>query len=160
MQQANCLRRLPHPRQVGDGAHRHHHEAQVRRRPVRRGVRRSLEKVQPHCSCKNTKGSCFCAYAPISIFSPISLVFVALNCLCVIVCHQVAGHYIAPMDFCFCSCFASSFMHFVFHIPSTFMLYCFISKEDTMEVEEFLKEAAVMKEVKHPNLVQLLGEFN
>ncbi len=29
-----------------------------------------------------------------------------------------------------------------------------------MEVEEFLKEAAVMKEVKHPNLVQLLGEFN
>lgn len=28
-----------------------------------------------------------------------------------------------------------------------------------MEVEEFLKEAAVMKEVKHPNLVQLLGEF-
>ncbi|XP_071005522.1 tyrosine-protein kinase ABL2-like isoform X3 [Oncorhynchus clarkii lewisi] len=30
-------------------------------------------------------------------------------------------------------------------------------KEDTMEVDEFLKEAAVMKEVKHPNLVQLLG---
>lgn len=28
-----------------------------------------------------------------------------------------------------------------------------------MEVEEFLKEAAVMKEVKHPNLVQLLGQF-
>lgn len=28
-----------------------------------------------------------------------------------------------------------------------------------MEVEEFLKEAAVMKEVKHPNLVQLLGEY-
>jgi len=25
-------------------------------------------------------------------------------------------------------------------------------------VEEFLKEAAVMKEIKHPNLVQLLGE--
>uniref|UniRef100_UPI00398F1D0F tyrosine-protein kinase ABL2 isoform X3 n=1 Tax=Pristiophorus japonicus TaxID=55135 RepID=UPI00398F1D0F len=31
------------------------------------------------------------------------------------------------------------------------------AKEDTMEVEEFLKEAAVMKEIKHPNLVQLLG---
>lgn len=31
-------------------------------------------------------------------------------------------------------------------------------QEDTMEVEEFLKEAAVMKEIKHPNLVQLLGE--
>ncbi|MBW00012.1 Tyrosine-protein kinase ABL1, partial [Eschrichtius robustus] len=30
-------------------------------------------------------------------------------------------------------------------------------REDTMEVEEFLKEAAVMKEIKHPNLVQLLG---
>ena len=28
-----------------------------------------------------------------------------------------------------------------------------------MEVEEFLKEAAVMKEVKHPNLVQLLGQW-
>lgn len=28
-----------------------------------------------------------------------------------------------------------------------------------MEVEEFLKEAAVMKEVKHPNLVQLLGQL-
>jgi hypothetical protein len=25
-------------------------------------------------------------------------------------------------------------------------------------VEEFLKEAAVMKEIKHPNLVQLLGK--
>lgn len=32
-------------------------------------------------------------------------------------------------------------------------------QEDTMEVEEFLKEAAVMKEVKHPNLVQLLGQY-
>ena len=31
-------------------------------------------------------------------------------------------------------------------------------QEDTMEVEEFLKEAAVMKEIKHPNLVQLLGK--
>lgn len=29
-----------------------------------------------------------------------------------------------------------------------------------MEVEEFLKEAAVMKEIKHPNLVQLLGIYN
>ncbi|XP_030227655.1 tyrosine-protein kinase ABL2 isoform X2 [Gadus morhua] len=29
--------------------------------------------------------------------------------------------------------------------------------KDTMEVEDFLMEAAVMKEVKHPNLVQLLG---
>lgn len=32
-------------------------------------------------------------------------------------------------------------------------------QEDTMEVEEFLKEAAVMKEIKHPTLVQLLGKF-
>ncbi|XP_056460278.1 tyrosine-protein kinase ABL2-like isoform X2 [Gadus chalcogrammus] len=30
-------------------------------------------------------------------------------------------------------------------------------KEDTMEVEELLKEAVLMKEIKHPNLVQLLG---
>nr|XP_002733964.1 PREDICTED: tyrosine-protein kinase ABL1 [Saccoglossus kowalevskii] len=30
-------------------------------------------------------------------------------------------------------------------------------KEETMQVEEFLKEASVMKEIKHPNLVQLLG---
>lgn len=43
-----------------------------------------------------------------------------------------------------------------------FVLFCFLLsphfQEDTMEVEEFLKEAAVMKEIKHPNLVQLLGE--
>ena len=26
-----------------------------------------------------------------------------------------------------------------------------------MEIDEFLKEAAVMKEIKHPNLVQLIG---
>lgn len=30
-------------------------------------------------------------------------------------------------------------------------------REETMEVDEFLKEAAVMKEIKHPRLVQLLG---
>jgi hypothetical protein len=40
-------------------------------------------------------------------------------------------------------------------IPAHFI---FLLQEDTMEVEEFLKEAAVMKEIKHPNLVQLLGE--
>ncbi|ELV12688.1 Tyrosine-protein kinase ABL1 [Tupaia chinensis] len=43
----------------------------------------------------------------------------------------------------------------------TSILYCYEAslphQEDTMEVEEFLKEAAVMKEIKHPNLVQLLG---
>lgn len=33
------------------------------------------------------------------------------------------------------------------------------AQEDTMEVEEFLKEATVMKEIKHPNLVQLLGVY-
>lgn len=37
------------------------------------------------------------------------------------------------------------------------MCHTYALQEDTMEVEEFLKEAAVMKEVKHPNLVQLLG---
>lgn len=30
-------------------------------------------------------------------------------------------------------------------------------REETMEVDEFLKEASVMKEIKHPRLVQLLG---
>ncbi|XP_071948320.1 tyrosine-protein kinase ABL1-like isoform X2 [Antedon mediterranea] len=30
-------------------------------------------------------------------------------------------------------------------------------KEETMKVEEFMREAAVMKTIKHPNLVQLLG---
>ena len=30
-------------------------------------------------------------------------------------------------------------------------------REDTTNTEEFLKEAAVMKSIKHPNLVQLLG---
>uniref|UniRef100_A0A8C7AIX8 Tyrosine-protein kinase n=1 Tax=Neovison vison TaxID=452646 RepID=A0A8C7AIX8_NEOVI len=41
------------------------------------------------------------------------------------------------------------FIYFLLTFPSF--------QEDTMEVEEFLKEAAVMKEIKHPNLVQLLG---
>lgn len=45
---------------------------------------------------------------------------------------------------------SSGFAHFVLLI---------IVQEDTMEVEEFLKEAAVMKEIKHPNLVQLLGMY-
>ncbi|GAB6027107.1 hypothetical protein CHUAL_000030 [Chamberlinius hualienensis] len=30
-------------------------------------------------------------------------------------------------------------------------------KEDTMQLKDFLEEAAIMKEMKHPNLVQLLG---
>lgn len=30
-------------------------------------------------------------------------------------------------------------------------------KEDTMALKDFLEEAAIMKEMKHPNLVQLLG---
>ncbi|XP_076436830.1 uncharacterized protein LOC143276240 [Babylonia areolata] len=30
-------------------------------------------------------------------------------------------------------------------------------KEDTMDLKDFLEEAAIMKEMKHPNLVQLLG---
>lgn len=38
-------------------------------------------------------------------------------------------------------------------------LFFILIQEDTMEVEEFLKEAAVMKEIKHPNLVQLLGKL-
>lgn len=33
-------------------------------------------------------------------------------------------------------------------------------KEDTMALKDFLEEAAIMKEMKHPNLVQLIGELN
>lgn len=32
-------------------------------------------------------------------------------------------------------------------------------KEDTMALKDFLEEAAIMKEMKHPNLVQLIGEL-
>ena len=31
-------------------------------------------------------------------------------------------------------------------------------KEDTMALKDFLEEACIMKEMKHPNLVQLLGK--
>jgi Protein tyrosine kinase. len=33
----------------------------------------------------------------------------------------------------------------------------FLLQEDTMALKDFLEEAAIMKEMKHPNLVQLLG---
>ncbi len=33
-------------------------------------------------------------------------------------------------------------------------------KEDTMALKDFLEEAAIMKEMKHPNLVQLLGGYS
>jgi hypothetical protein len=36
------------------------------------------------------------------------------------------------------------------------MFSCFL-QEDTMALKDFLEEAAIMKEMKHPNLVQLLG---
>ena len=32
-------------------------------------------------------------------------------------------------------------------------------KEDTMALKDFLEEACIMKEMKHPNLVQLLGNY-
>ena len=32
-------------------------------------------------------------------------------------------------------------------------------KEDTMALKDFIEEAAIMKEMKHPNLVQLLGKI-
>jgi len=37
------------------------------------------------------------------------------------------------------------------------MMNLIISQEDTMALKDFLEEAAIMKEMKHPNLVQLLG---
>ena len=32
-----------------------------------------------------------------------------------------------------------------------------VFQEDTMKLSDFLEEASIMKEMKHPNLVQLLG---
>lgn len=55
-QQAHCLRRVPQLRQVGDGAHGHHHEAQAGRRPVRGGVRGRVEEVQPGCGREDPEG--------------------------------------------------------------------------------------------------------
>jgi hypothetical protein len=34
-----------------------------------------------------------------------------------------------------------------------------VMQEDTMDLKDFLEEAAIMKEMKHANLVQLLGEI-
>ena len=33
-----------------------------------------------------------------------------------------------------------------------------ILQEDTMKLSDFLEEAAIMKEMKHPNLVQVTGK--
>ena len=56
-QQAHRVRRVAQLRQVGDGAHRHHHEAQAGRRAVRRGLRGRLEEVQPHRRRQNAQGA-------------------------------------------------------------------------------------------------------
>lgn len=32
-------------------------------------------------------------------------------------------------------------------------------QEDTMALKDFIEEASIMKEMKHPNLVQLLGNL-
>lgn len=41
------------------------------------------------------------------------------------------------------------------------VFYCQVAvktlKDDTMALKDFLEEAAIMKEMRHPNLVQLLG---
>ena len=38
-----------------------------------------------------------------------------------------------------------------------FISFFICLQEDTMKLSDFLEEAAIMKEMKHPNLVQLLG---
>lgn len=45
----------------------------------------------------------------------------------------------------------------VIHLLSTFALVFTFSmlQEDTMKLSDFLEEAAIMKEMKHPNLVQV-----
>lgn len=55
-QQAHRLRRVPELRQVGDGAHGHHHETQAGRRPVWGGVRRRVEEVQPDGGREDPEG--------------------------------------------------------------------------------------------------------
>lgn len=55
-QQAHHLRRVAQLRQMGDGAHRHHDEAQAGWRPVRRGVRGRVEEVQPDCGRQDAEG--------------------------------------------------------------------------------------------------------
>ena len=42
---------------------------------------------------------------------------------------------------------------------NNFDFFC-VLQEDTMDLKDFLEEAAIMKEMKHANLVQLLGELN
>jgi len=46
-------------------------------------------------------------------------------------------------------------LYFSLNISLTFI--CDSLQEDTMNLADFLEEATVMKEMKHPNLVQLLG---
>jgi len=41
--------------------------------------------------------------------------------------------------------------------PKYNLIAGFSLQEDTMKLSDFLEEAAIMKEMKHPNLVQLLG---
>ena len=48
-------------------------------------------------------------------------------------------------------------LHTVIHLLSSFALVFTFSvlQEDTMKLSDFLEEAAIMKEMKHPNLVQV-----
>ena len=48
-------------------------------------------------------------------------------------------------------------LHTVIHLLSSFALFFTFSvlQEDTMKLSDFLEEAAIMKEMKHPNLVQV-----
>lgn len=55
-QQTHNLWRVSQLRQMGDWANWHHDEAQAWWRAVWRGVWRSLEEVQPHSGCEDSKG--------------------------------------------------------------------------------------------------------
>lgn len=48
-------------------------------------------------------------------------------------------------------------LHTAIHLLSTLALVFTFSvlQEDTMKLSDFLEEAAIMKEMKHPNLVQV-----
>lgn len=141
-QQAHHLRRVPKLWQVGDGAHWHYHEAQAGRGSVRRGVWGGLEEVQPHCGCQDTKSK-KTSYKSLILAGEICIYF-CIKSIFMIWLNNAATW--CPVDG------TAGNLWFCWSVNNS-------PQEDTMEVEEFLKEAAVMKEIKHPNLVQLLGKF-
>ena len=55
------------------------------------------------------------------------------------------------------ACYVYFPMFLVFFIEPIRLPAVLRPQEDTMQLDDFLEEAAIMKEMKHPNLVRLLG---